>query len=340
MRLHDTVTRWHHNHVGPGTWAEEEGGTGIARITAVFHWIDQYAPTGDIPTLLTIGAGGSDRLPDGTWGGGLPAFLQDSSRDAILRHWREYVRELGLTKLPLRTWILAMYLIASSSKGISALKLASWLGVDYKTAWYLGHRIRAMMATEALLLNGVVELDETYVGGKPRKVHRERTLPKEERPKRKQGRATDKACVFVSVERGGTVRTQIVPSHTAGALGAAVRAHVGQEATLMTDELPAYTGVGREYGAHLRVRYSHDEYARTCEETGLRVHVNTAESFNSTLKRAIVGVFHFVSRKHLHRYAAESAFRWNERGGMMDRLAAILSAAAVPIRYADLVAPA
>src|SRR5690606_36610235 len=58
MRLHDTVTRWHHNHVGPGTWAEEEGGTGIARITAVFHWIDQYAPTGDIPTLLTIGAGG------------------------------------------------------------------------------------------------------------------------------------------------------------------------------------------------------------------------------------------------------------------------------------------
>lgn len=143
------------------------------------------------------------------------------------------------TKLPLQVWMLAMYLTASSSKGISALKLSSLLGVGYRTAWHLSHRIRAMMATETALLDGVVELDETYVGGEPRKVHKERTLPKEERPKRKMGRATDKACVFVSVARGGAVKTKIVPSHTAGALGNAVRAHVGSGATLMTDELPA-----------------------------------------------------------------------------------------------------
>lgn len=86
------------------------------------------------------------------------------------------------------------------------------------------------------------------------------------------------------------------------------------------------------------MRHSHDEYARTCEETGLRVHVNTAESFNATLKRAIIGVYHFVSRKHLHRYAAESAFRWNERGGLMDRLATIIRFSPPPLPYGTLVA--
>ncbi len=172
------------------------------------------------------------------------------------------------TKLPLRTWLIAMYMITTSSKGISAMKLADWLGVSYKTAWHMGHRIRAMMAAEAILLEGVVELDETYVGGKPRKVHREKLLPKDQRPKRKQGR--------------------------------------------VTDELPAYSGVGREYAAHHRVRHSDDGFARTDGE--FRVHANTAESFNAMLKRAVVGVFHYVSAKHLHRYAIETAFQWNERG--------------------------
>lgn len=204
------------------------------------------------------------------------------------------------TKLPLRTWLIAMYLIATSSKGISAMKLSEWLGVSYKTAWHLGHRIRAMMASEPTLLRGVVELDETYVGGKPRKVHRERLLPKDECPKRKQGRATDKACVFVAVERGGRVIPRLEPSHTKGALGGAVRATVHSDSILVTDELPAYTGVGREYAGHHRVRHSDDEFART--DGDLRVHVNTAESFNAMLKRGIVGVFHYGSRKHLHRY--------------------------------------
>jgi len=82
-----------------------------------------------------------------------------------------------------------MYLITTSSKGISALKLAGWLGVSHKTAWHVGHRIRAMMASEPILLEGIVELDETDVGGKPRKVHCERLLPKGQRPQRKRGRA-------------------------------------------------------------------------------------------------------------------------------------------------------
>lgn len=245
------------------------------------------------------------------------------------------------THLPLTTWILAMYLIAGSSKGVSALKLAALLGVTYKCACHLGHRIRAMMAAGALgegLLRGIVELDETYVGGRPRRRHRERDLPDEEKPKRRQGRATEKPCVFVAVERGGRLATRIVPSHTAGALGGAVRATVDPSATLVTDELPAYTGVGRTYARHETVTHSRDEYARTCEATGLKVHVNTAESWNATLKRAIVGVFHRVSRKHLHRYASESAFRWNERVAPLDRVAALLRVSASPLPYRTLVA--
>jgi hypothetical protein len=234
-----------------------------------------------------------------------------------------------------------MYLIASSSKGVSAMKLAGWLGVTYKTAWFLGHRIRAMMAADAAdagLLRGIVELDETYVGGKPRRVAGEALLPDENKPKRRQGRATTKPCVFVAVERGGRLTARLVPSHTAGALGMAVRATVDPVATLMTDELPAYTGVGRTYAGHHRVKHSHDEYARTDAVSGLRVHVNTAESWNATLKRAIVGVFHWVSRKHLPRYAAESAFRWNTRRPALERVAALLRPLAPPLPYRTLVA--
>ncbi len=243
------------------------------------------------------------------------------------------------TKLPLRTWLIAMYLITTSSKGVSALKLSGWLGVSYKSAWHLGHRIRAMMAAEPALLRGVVELDETYVGGKPRKVHGERLLSKDQRPKRKKGRATDKACVFVAVERGGRVITRLVPSHTKGALGGAVRASVLGDAVLVTDELPAYMGVGREYAGHHRVRHSAAEFARTCDETGLRVHVNTAESFNAQLKRGIVGVFHYVSKKHLHRYASETAFRWNERaGGVLDNLVILVRSSLGPLAYGTLTA--
>ncbi len=105
----------------------------------------------------------------------------------------------------------------------------------------------------------------------------------------------------MTVERGGRVIARLVPGHTKGALGRAVRGTVHRHSVLVTDELPAYVSVGREYANHLRVRHSDDEFARTCDDTGLRVHVNTAESFNAMLKRGIVGVFHYVSRKHLHR---------------------------------------
>ena len=250
---------------------------------------------------------------------------------------------LHRTHLPLRTCLLAMYLIATSSKGVSAKKLTSWLGSNYRTAWHLGHRLRAMMsecASGQPLLQGLVELDETYVGGRPHRVHGEADLPADQRPRRRQGRGTAKPCVFVAVARGGRVVPRVVASHSAADLGAAVRATVDASATLLPDELPAYIGVGRTYARHEHVTHSGDAFVRRdpADPTGLAVHVNTAESWNATLKRAIVGMFHYVSRKHLPRYAAESAFRWNERQGLLARVASLFQVRTSPLSYRALVA--
>lgn len=241
------------------------------------------------------------------------------------------------THLPLRVWVLALYLIGTSSKGISARKLSEWLGIGYRSAWHLGYRVRAMMAALDARPPGVVEVDGSYVGGRPRRVQGERTLPREKRPRRPKGRATRKPCVFVAVERGGDVRTEVVSSHTAEALSAAVRRAVSPSAVLVSDELPAYRSVGLECVAHHTVRHARDEFARTCEATGLRVHNNTAESFNSSLKRAIVGVFHHLSPKHLRRYASEAAFRWNHRGAAR-RFSSLLSARSGALPFRILVA--
>lgn len=116
-----------------------------------------------------------------------------------------------------------------------------------------------------------------------------------------------------------------------------MRASVHRAAVLVSDELPAYTSVGREYAAHHRVRHSDDEFARTDGE--LRVHVNTTESFNSMLKLGIVGVFHYVSPKHLHRYAVETAFRWNERAGdVLESLMILVRFSRSPLAYGTLTA--
>lgn len=145
--------------------------------------------------------------------------------------------------------------------------------------------------------------------------------------------------MFVAVKRGGRVIPRLVPSHTKDALSGAVRASVHSDAALVTDELPAYTAIGREYAGHQQVRHSDDEFART--DGDLRVHVNTAESFNAMLKRGIVGGFRYVSRKQVHRYAAETVFRWNERAGsVLENLALMVRFSRAPLTYGMLVSRA
>jgi len=194
-----------------------------------------------------------------------------------------------------------MYFIIHSSKGISSVFLGKWLGVNQKTAWKIGHAIRAMMAVHADaigLLSGVVELDEKYLGGKPRFKHG---------VKHPRGKGTKKACIHVAVRRKGPVRTGVISGDSYAALAPHVKQVVSPDALVMTDQLYAYMVLGKEFYGHESVNHGTREYARG------EAHVNTAESFNAILERAKQGVFHFVSRQHIPRYLSEVAFRWNNR---------------------------
>ena len=205
------------------------------------------------------------------------------------------------TKLPLWKWLLCMYLMVNSSKGVSSVFMAKWVGVAQKTAWKMGHAIRKLMepgAESRPPLHGIVELDEKYFGGKPRY---------EKGVKHKRGKGTEKQPVLVAVQRQGAVRSALVDSDSAAQLSPWVERFAQKEAYLMTDENRAYLQIGKHYAGHSSVNHSAKEYA--CGN----VHNNTAESFNSILERAKQGVFHYMSIKHLPRYLNEIGFRWDHR---------------------------
>jgi len=194
-----------------------------------------------------------------------------------------------------------MYFMINSSKGVSSVFLARWLGVNQKTAWKIGHAIRAMMTAHAEsigLLSGVVELDEKYLGGKPRL---------RQGVKHPRGKGTKKVCVHVAVSRKGPVRAGLVHGDSFAVLAPHVQRVVSPAARVMTDQLQSYRAIGKVFAGHESVHHGIKEFARGA------VHVNTAESFNAILERAKQGVFHFVSRRHVSRYLSEVAFRWNNR---------------------------
>ena len=248
------------------------------------------------------------------------------------------------THLPICTWIIAAYLLTTSSKGISSLKLASLLGLQYRTTWHLAHRIRAMMADAPDLLCGLVELDETFIGGKPRRSNKPQPpapIPLFQRPeppkaekspkRRKRGRGGGRVMAFTAVERGGKARMSVLATHSTEAIARFVFDWVARSAIISTDELPAYLGIGRMQAGHIRVNHSAEEFARDDERTGLRAHVNTAESLHALLKRAIIGVWHWISDKHLGRYLAETVFHWNRRETFEGRLATVFGSRHGPL---------
>jgi hypothetical protein len=172
-----------------------------------------------------------------------------------------------------------MYYIANSSKGISSVVLGRWLGISQPAAWKMGHAIREMMAAGGPL-NGIVELDEKYLGGKPRhhdgKTH-------------KRGRGTEKQAVLIAVQRRGSVRSAPVENNSIAVLEPVVKAFVSTQAHLMSDEHRCYGGIGKAYQSHHHVNHSRGEFARG------NAHCNTAESFGAILERAKQGVFHYLS---------------------------------------------
>jgi transposase-like protein len=206
--------------------------------------------------------------------------------------------------IPLSKWVLAIHLLCSSKKGMSAHQIHRMLGITYKSAWFMMHRIRYAMTQEPLAskLTGTVECDETYFGGKAKNMH------KSVREQKIQGRgAVGKAPVLTLVERDGRVRTKHVERVTEENLKQVIQEYVEHTADLMTDEFTSYNNIGPLFASHETVNHSQDEYVRG------NAHINTAESVHALMKRGVFGTYHHWSVKHLHRYLTEFDFRFNLR---------------------------
>jgi transposase-like protein len=209
------------------------------------------------------------------------------------------------SKIPLHKWLMAFHLLTSSKKGMSSLQLSRELGITVNSAWFLSHRIRESMKDGPVtgLLKGTVEVDETYVGGKPRKG---------DGKEHKRGRGTAKTPVLVLIERDGAARSGPLGEVTGKSLKGQIRMHVATDSVIVTDELASYGGLEEEFAGHEKVKHGGNEFARDAA-SGLRVHTNTAESYFALLKRMHYGVYHKMSKQHLPRYCAELEFRWNRR---------------------------
>ncbi len=203
--------------------------------------------------------------------------------------------------IPIRIWLMAFAIMCTSKKGVSALQLQRQLGLgSYRTAWHMCHRVRHAMSQDPLkgMLSGAVEVDETYIGGKPRNQKGTSHI----------GRGTKKAAVVALVERGGRVRAKHIPNVTGKTLKGAIRENVDPSSTIYTDDLYTYRGIGQEFaGGHHTVKHLAGEYVRG------EVHTQNVEAFFGLLKRSITGSWHHVSKKHLDRYVQEAGFRWDHR---------------------------
>jgi transposase-like protein len=217
--------------------------------------------------------------------------------------------------LGLEKWLPATWIITSAKNGVSSCEIARSLGVTQKTAWFMLHRIRkAMQMGSFMKFSGEVEADETFIGGKARNMHLN------VKARRITGTGTkDKTAVMGILERGGQVRTIVVPNRKKHALQAEVRKHVEAGAALYTDALLSYEGLGSDY--------AHQVVDHAVEYVNGRIHTNGLENFWSLLKRGISGTYVSVEPFHLFRYLDEQAFRYNNRKNMSDsdRFSAVLS---------------
>lgn len=207
------------------------------------------------------------------------------------------------TKLDLRVWIAAIYTVLNSSKGISSVVLARMIGVSQKCAWKIGHAIREMMredyGTESML-SGIVEVDETSVGGAPKY---------KKGVKNKRGKGTKKTPVMVAVARGGEARAAVLPGIASSDFEPLIRGCVASDSSLMTDGSKCYNFIKKAFPVHHRVIHSKKQFA--IPATG--AHVNTAEAFGGFIERARVGVYHRITGYHKQRYLDELTWRWNRR---------------------------
>jgi transposase-like protein len=210
------------------------------------------------------------------------------------------------SKVPLSKWWMAIHLMASSKKGMSAHQLHRMLGVAYQTAWFMEHRLREAMRDGVLSPmgggGGVVEVDETYIGRK-------------DGFEVKQG-AWHKNTILTLVERDGRARSFHVDNATKENIVPIIRENIDRESHVMTDEASRYSKIGSEFAKHDVVDHSRKEYGYTDRESGAKVNTNTIEGYYSIFKRGMKGVYQHCGEKHLHRYLSEFDFRYSNRSAL------------------------
>jgi transposase-like protein len=231
------------------------------------------------------------------------------------------------SNIKLQKWFLAIWLLTSHKKGISSLQLAKDINVTQKTAWFMLQRIRKCLGFENNnALDNDVEVDETYDGRKNKNRHRNKKV------RQSQGRSTkDKTPVVGMVERGGKLNAHKVDNVQTKTLTKEITDHVKETASIFTDELAGYNKISKLYD-HYVVNHGQGEYVKG------NAHTNTIEGFWSLLKRGIIGIYHYVSKKHLQNYVDEFVFRYNTRHSTeCNRFNLLLANTAVRTTYGGLV---
>ena len=231
------------------------------------------------------------------------------------------------TKLPLRKWFIAIWMVTSHTKGIASTQLAKDLKITQKSAWFVLHRLRHAARTDWFNrpLEGMIEADETYVGGKEKNKHKNKRKPGS------QGGA-NKIAVMGILKRDGELRAKVVPDTTADTLHAELDANVIPGSNVLTDEHKGYLGIGQRFHHHT-VNHSIGEYVRD-----YFIHTNGMENAWSLFKRKVYGIHHWVSGEHLDRYLAEFTFRFNRRDmGEGERVNALLGQVEGRLTYKALI---